>query len=255
MEELRYIPVIEADGPTQMATDEALLRSFDEGGSPPTLRFFRFKPSAITVGYAQDIPDVIDVDRCDEKGIPFVRRITGGGTVYHDYYGEITYSIVTDRPSGSIEDSFHHLLTPIIDTLIDYELDAVFKPYNDILVGGRKISGSAQRRGRKGMLQHGTLMYATDLKTLSEILILDEKKLRAKGAKNFLDLVTTMEDELGYRPEVDELIEDMKGEYQRYFDVKNIESGLTEKEEELVEFYKERYRSYSWNYNRDWDEL
>lgn len=255
MEELRYIPLIEADGATQMAIDEALLRSYDLGISPPTLRFFRFEPSAITVGYAQDIPDVIDVDRCDEKDIPFVRRITGGGTVYHDYHGEITYSIVTDRPTGSIEDSFHYLLKPIIKTLINYELDAVFKPYNDILVGGRKISGSAQRRGKNGMLQHGTLMYATDLKTLSDILILDEEKLKAKGAKNFLDLVTTMEDELGYRPDVDDLIHDMKDRYQGYFDVKLTQGGLTEREEELVDHYKDRYESYSWNYNRNWDEL
>ncbi len=252
MERLRYIPTIEADGPEQMAIDEAILRSYDEGDSPKTLRFFRFQPSTITMGYAQEVDDVIDTTKCEELEIPYIRRITGGGTVFHDYEGEVTYSIVTDKISGSIEDSFHHLLKPIIKTLQDYELDARFKPYNDILVDGRKISGSAQRRGKKGLLQHGTLMYATDLEKLESILILDEKKMKAKGVKSFFDLVTTMDDELGYRPDPEELIDDMKNKYKKYFGLEMYEDELNEREKELVEEFKPKYGSETWTYDRDW---
>ncbi len=252
MDTIRYIPPIETSGPRQMAIDEAILRCYDKGSTPPTLRFFRFLPSAITVGYAQDIDAVINTDKCREHCIPFVRRITGGGTVYHDHDGEVTYSIVTDRIPGAIEDSFNELLQPLIATLIDHGLDAVFKPYNDILVGGRKISGSAQRRARKGMLQHGTLMYGTDLETLSEILLLDMDKLKARGANSFMDLVTTMEDELGYDIEPEELIEELKGSYDDNFELTLEEGELTGEELEMADELEEKYSSESWTYNRKW---
>ncbi len=252
MDTLRYIPTIEASGPKQMAIDEAILRCYDKGSTPPTLRFFRFSPSAITVGYAQDIDTVINTDKCKELGIPYIRRITGGGTVYHDYDGEVTYSIVTDRMTGAIEDSFHHLLKPLISTLIDHGLDAVFKPYNDILVNSKKISGSAQRRARRGMLQHGTLMYGTDLETLSEILKLDMDKLKARGADSFMDLVTTMEDELGYDIEPEELIEELRSSYKERFGVRLETGELTDEEKELANELEEKYSSDPWTLNRKW---
>ncbi len=252
MKELRYIPVIEAQAHEQMAIDEALLRSYDGGDSPPILRFFRFQPSAITVGYSQEIDKVIDTEKCEGYDIPFVRRITGGGTVYHDYHGEITYSIITEQYDGSIQESFEYLLNPIIDTLKEYGLEAAFKPYNDILVSKRKISGSAQRRGKKGLLQHGTLMYATDLEILSDILLLDEEKLKAKGVNSFFELVTTMEKELGNKPEPDELITKMKNNYEEYFGVQVIEDRFSEKEEGYIEELKEKYKSSEWTYNKNW---
>ncbi len=252
MDEFRYIPPIESNVFEQMAIDEAILRSFDKGESPPTVRFYRFKPSAITVGYTQEIDDVIDTVACEEYDIPYVRRITGGGTVFHDYEGEITYSMITDKIQGEIEESFFTLLEPIIETLKDYDLDAQFKPYNDILVEKRKISGSAQRRGKKGMLQHGTLMYATDLEKLSEILKVDKDKLNARGAESFLDLVTTIEDEIGWKPKPEELIEDMRESYERVLDIETEEEELNEKELELVDEFKEKYESDDWNYNRKW---
>ncbi len=252
MKELRYIPTIEETGFRQMAIDEAILRCYDKDLVPPTLRFFKFSPSTITMGYAQEVDQVIDTGRCKELDIPYVRRISGGGTVYHDLHGEITYSIVTDKISGSIEDSFHFLLKPIIDTLRDHDLDANFKPYNDILVGRRKISGSAQRRGRKGMLQHGTLMYATDLSTLASILLLDEEKLNAKGAESFFDLVTTMEDELGWKPQPDELIDSMKAAYEDYFDADMVVGELTEEELEMADELEQKYSSDDWTYERKW---
>ncbi len=252
MKELRYIPVIEAPAHEQMAIDESLLRSYDDGDSLPTLRFFRFKPSAITVGYSQEIDKVIDTEKCEGYDIPFVRRITGGGTVYHDYHGEITYSIVTDQYDGSIQESFEYLLNPIIETLKEYGLNATFKPYNDILVSRRKVSGSAQRRGKKGLLQHGTLMYATDLEILSDILLLDEEKLKAKGVNSFFELVTTMEKELSTKPEPNELIGKMKNNYENYFGIQVEKSELSEKEEKYVEELKEKYKSSEWTYNKNW---
>ncbi|MFP4609002.1 MAG: biotin/lipoate A/B protein ligase family protein, partial [Candidatus Aenigmatarchaeota archaeon] len=163
-------------------------------------------------------------------------------------------SMVTEKEHGDIEKSFKENLQPIINTLQRLGLDAKFKPYNDILVGNKKISGSAQRRGKKGMLQHGTLMYATDLKELSKILKLDEKKLKEKGAKNFLDLVTTIQKEKGEKPDPDELIYMMKEEYEKHFGGEVEERGLSEEEKKLASTLEDKYASKSWTYEREWDQ-
>ncbi len=250
-EGFRYIPPIQAPAARQMAIDESILRCYDEGLSEPTVRFYTFQPSAITVGYSQDIDDVIHTERCDELGIPYVRRITGGGTVYHDMEGEITYSVTTDKMEGDIEESFYSLLEPIIDLLKDLGMETQFKPYNDILVSGKKVSGSAQRRGEKGMLQHGTLMYSTDLKTLADILKLDEEKMKKKDADSFLDLVTTMEYELDKSLDKDELIEMMKDSYDSHLGGIE-EKNLSQEEKDMAERLEEKYSAESWNMKRRW---
>ncbi len=250
--EARYIPLIEAGAERQMAIDEAILRRYDKGKSVPTFRFFRFKPSAITLGYSQELHETIKVEECEKNDIPYVRRITGGGTVFHDYLGEITYSVVTEKIEGDIEESFHKLLKPIIKTLEDYGLEARFKPYNDILVNGKKISGSAQRRGKKGLLQHGTLMFATDLELLSNILRLDEEKLKRKGADSFLDLVTTMEKESGEKPDPEDLIEAMKKNYEDFFEGKIKKGELRKDEIELADRLEDKYSSERWLHDRRW---
>ncbi|MFW6040840.1 MAG: lipoate--protein ligase family protein [Thermoplasmatota archaeon] len=249
-DKLRYIPPIEADASQQMAIDETLLKMYDEGNTLPTLRFYRFKPSAISIGYSQGVKEVIDIETCKKYDIPYIRRVTGGGTVFHDYEGEITYSIITNKMRGEIEDSFYTLLEPIIEVLKDYGLDAQFKPYNDILVDGRKISGSAQKRGKKGLLQHGTLMYGTDLDILADILILDEEKIKQKGADSFFDLVTTMENELGWKPKPEKLIVEMKNKYKEFFDAEIVESKISEEEKKNIKNLKDKYNSREWTFDR-----
>lgn len=253
MRQFRYISYMEAPPERQMAIDESILKSYDAGKVPPTLRFYRFQPSSITLGYTHDVDDVIDVEKCEELGIPFVRRITGGGTVYHHYEGEITYSIVTEKREGEIEETFYELLEPIIETLKDYGLKAEFKPYNDILVNKKKISGSAQKRGKRGLLQHGTIMFATDLETLSEILLIDEEKMKEKGADSFLDLVTTMERELGKKPRPGRLVEKLRDNYEEKFDIEPTESVLTDEEKSISEELEDKYSSDSWNYYREFE--
>ncbi len=248
----RYVPLIEAGPERQMAIDEAILRNFDRRNTIPTFRFFRFKPSSITLGYSQSVEETIDVQTCEKYNIPYVRRITGGGTVFHDYEGEITYSVVTEKIEGDIEESFRELLGPIMETLKEFGLEPEFKPYNDILVNKKKISGSAQRRGKKGLLQHGTLMFSTDLEKLAEILKIDEKKLQEKGADSFLDLVTTMEKETGIKPDPNELIDVMKEKYEDYFGEKIKKEKLKDEEIELAKEFEDKYGSKKWLKERKW---
>jgi lipoate-protein ligase A len=163
-----------------MAVDEALLRSFDPASSMPVLRLYGWEPATLSLGRFQKAADVLDLERCRIEGIPIVRRITGGGVIYHA--DELTYSIICSPaqlpPANSIKDSFRELTAFLlafyrrlglqaeyaVDTLADtarlgVKTDFCFagRETFDILVNGCKIGGNAQRRLKEVVFQHGSI--------------------------------------------------------------------------------------------------
>jgi len=169
-----------ADGPTNMAIDEALLLSFEPGVSSPILRLYGWDPPALSVGRFQDVTATVDVTACRCYNVPVVRRVTGGGAIYHA--DELTYSIVCTPeqipPSTSVKDSFRVLTGFLLHFYSDLGLEACYaadvcgsgEPLGvrtpfcfagresfDILIDGRKIGGNAQRRNRTVIFQHGSI--------------------------------------------------------------------------------------------------
>ena len=165
-------------GPMQMALDEIAARTAGDGG-PRTVRVYTWSPSTLSLGYRQD-PDTVDWDQCASDGISVTRRQTGGGGIYHDAYGDISYSIVAPAAElpGNLMDSYEILMEPVFDAFdrmdvpaayVDDERDAIYEPAcylralhpaHDVVVDGRKISGNAQYRQRDAVIQHGSLSYA-----------------------------------------------------------------------------------------------
>jgi len=90
----RLIDMRIEDAPTQMAIDEAIAMARLKENTPNTVRLYRWSPSAVSIGYFQSIEKEVNLPACEEHGVDVIRRITGGGAVYHDYNGEITYSLV-----------------------------------------------------------------------------------------------------------------------------------------------------------------
>src|SRR3989338_1614152 len=90
----RLIELEQHDAYTNRAIDEAVSEGVASGTSPPTIRFYTWKPSAVSIGYFQSLADEVDLKRCMDAGVNWVRRRTGGGAVYHDQLGEITYSVI-----------------------------------------------------------------------------------------------------------------------------------------------------------------
>jgi lipoate---protein ligase len=180
-----------------IAIDEAIAEmiSFNEAG--PTIRFYGWKPSAVSIGCFQDLEDEVDVKRCAELGIDIVRRRTGGGAVYHDQEGEITYSVICPEPmvDRDINAAYRQICGYVVKGLKMVGIEAEFRPINDITVNGRKISGSAQTR-RSGMFtQHGTVLYSVDPDIMFSVLKVDDEKAASKGASNPADLVTSVVNE------------------------------------------------------------
>ncbi len=162
-----------------MAVDEALLLSFDPAGSLPILRLYGWQPAALSLGRFQDAAGVLDLERCRAAGVPVVRRITGGGVIYHA--DELTYSIVCAPHhlpgASSIKESFRQLTAFLLLFYTKlgfhpcYAADAspgqrfgertpfcfAGKESYDILIQGKKIGGNAQRRLKEVIFQHGSI--------------------------------------------------------------------------------------------------
>ena len=165
-------------GPMQMALDEVAAETAAAGG-PRTVRVYRWRPSTLSLGYGQD-PDTVDWDACAERGVSVTRRQTGGGGIYHDVDGDISYSIVAPRSElpGDLLDAYHLLCEPVLDAFerlgvdADYATESVpalwspacylraLHPAHDIVAAGRKVSGNAQYRRRESVVQHGSLTYS-----------------------------------------------------------------------------------------------
>lgn len=169
-----------ADGPTQMGRDEALLTCVGRGESPPTLRFYRWSPPTISMGYFQEYREYEQLAPPAGE-LAVVRRQTGGGAILHDV--ELTYSLTLplDHPwlgsAGSVGlyDRVHAVFASILtDRGVPVERAGVDAPIGcshggpffcferhsrfDLLADGRKIMGSAQRRTAGAVLQHGSLI-------------------------------------------------------------------------------------------------
>lgn len=232
-----------------MAIDEALLDSIANSRAQPTIRFYRWKPSAVSIGTFQSMEKEVNVSRCRELGIDVIRRITGGGAVYHDFEGEITYSVLGPMsmfPKG-IRESYRQICDWVIRGLAQLSIDASFVPINDIVVDGRKISGNAQTRRQGVLLQHGTVLYSTDLNTMFSALNVSNEKISDKMIQSAEERVTSVSKysktsiEGLYEALLDSFTE---GKEFEFGDLNNDEKGAAKELEDSV------YKTDAWNFSR-----
>ncbi|MFP3089143.1 lipoate--protein ligase family protein [Treponema sp. TIM-1] len=182
-----------------MGLDEALLESVARGTSPPVLRLYGWNPPAVSVGYFQGLTEEIDLEACKRYGVDVVRRISGGGAVFHQ--AELTYSMVmplTHPLAGStIHESYELLCAGIIRGLDLLGVPSRFIPINDIISGERKISGNAQTRRMGCLLQHGTILLENHVDLMFELLRVPSEKLKGKLIQDVKDRITSLKTLLG----------------------------------------------------------
>jgi len=246
---MRFIPLIVARPEVQMAIDEAIMRARMEGKVPDTVRLYAFSPSSVTIGRFQSVVHDVNLEEARRLGIPVVRRITGGGSVFHDEFGEITYSVIIGEDYHpalrNIQESYRYLAGPLVDALGELGFDAGFSGLNDVVANGKKISGSAQTRRKGVILQHGTFMYATRVEILGKVLRVSKEKLRDKGVSSIWERVTTLERE-GIKLSRWEAYELLRNSFFNAFPLG--EGELTDYELELAErLIEERYGNPEWN--------
>ena len=161
-----------------IALEERIFEKFSGGDD-----FFMLwrNDKSVIVGCNQVIENEIDLEYAKSHDIAVIRRKTGGGTVYHDL-GNVNYTYISNR-AGEFG-NFHTLSEPVIAFLRSKGVDAQHIGKNDVGIGARKISGSAQRIAGGHILHHGTLMFDVDLATLERVLTPSPEKLSLKGVKS-----------------------------------------------------------------------
>ncbi len=244
----RILKIREDCAAMQMAIDEAIMMTRSMNKVVNTLRFYTWKPAAVSIGFFQSLEKEVDKQKLKEYGYDVVRRYTGGGAVLHDK--EITYSIIlsdSDVPSDIIK-SYEKICSGIIRGLGKLNLNGEFKPINDIIVNGKKISGNAQTRKNGIVLQHGTILIDVNIEKMFSVLKVPDEKLKDKIIKIAAERVTCINKESEKEVSIKELEDVLKQGLEEVFKVTFIYDNLTKEEEELAQkLYKEKYSTEEWS--------
>jgi len=200
----------------------------------------------IVVGKYQNTAEEINSDYVKEKGIHVVRRITGGGAVYHDL-GNLNYTFIS-KGLEKKEFDFTKFTMPIVKALEKLGIKAELSGRNDITIDQKKFSGNAQHVKKGKVLHHGTLLFNSKMEELTKALKVSEDKFRSKGIKSVRSRVTNIADYLSG----DITVSEFKELLLKYMFDEN--TGLTEGQlkdsdlNEIESLMKNKYMSWDWNY-------
>lgn len=240
-------------GALNMGIDEALLGSVSRGESPPALRLYRWSPPCVTVGYFQSLEAEIDLEACEAAGVDAVRRLTGGGAVFHDR--EITYSLVLplghELAPDDILESYRLICGGLVRGLALLGVESSFAPINDIVAGGKKISGNAQTRRRGCLLQHGTVLLGLDLERMFSLLRVPAEKMKGKLIEDVKARVTSLGTLLGrevpYEEAADALLRGFAQEWLADLEPRELEPAEVSEARRCA---AERFSNPEWNRRR-----
>lgn len=237
-----------------MAIDEAILQARVADKVPNTLRFYRWQPSAVSVGRNQNPENEIYLDTAKHFGVDVVRRISGGGTVYHDSEGEVTYSVIaktSDLGTADVTTVYTKIYGAIRDALRLLGTGADFsggdaKNCPNLTINGKKISGSSQTITRGVVLQHGTILCSVDLPKMFQLL-----QFKGVSCRQAVDIgkrkITSLQDELGHKISPDTVANALAQGFRAMLKIQLEPSELTAEEKELAnKLYKEKYCTKEW---------
>lgn len=244
------------DAFTNMAIDEAILTARTESLVPNTIRLYCWQPSAVSIGRFQTTANEVHLDNCRERGVAIVRRITGGGTVYHEEDNEVTYSIIAGKREFGTEDLaaiYAKIYGGLARAISLMGASADFNEGNaktcpNLTVEGRKISGSAQSHRKGVVLQHGTLLLDVDLDRMFAFIRVPWAQTRTQVVNIARRKITSLGELLGRRITVDEAGQALVQGFREVLDAELMQQELTEYERKLTgRLLKEKYITDDWN--------
>jgi lipoate---protein ligase len=228
-----------------LAIEEYALKNLD---IDETYLLFYINEPSIIIGKNQNTIEEINTEYVENNGIHVVRRLSGGGAVYHDL-GNLNFSFIT-KDDGESFHNFRKFTEPVVNALRKLGVDAELSGRNDLLAEGRKISGNAQFSTRGRMFSHGTLLFDSEIESVVSALNVKKDKIESKGIKSIRSRVANISEFLSEKVTIEQF---------RSLLLKNIFEGLddipeyvlTEQDwEKIHELSKERYQNWDWNYGK-----
>jgi lipoate-protein ligase A len=256
MNSWRFLNSGPADGATNMAVDEAVLDGVREGSSPPTLRVYAWDPPTVSIGHSQKASIELDLEACRRKGFGVVRRPTGGRAVLHA--GELTYSVI--GPSGvpplggSIAESYRAIAGGLLLGLKALGIRAELAPVStasrtrgevappcfvsagrfEVVVAGRKLIGSAQRRVGAAVLQHGSLLTDGTHVQIADVLRVRTESERASIRRTLALKATDLAELTSQQIEYEVLAGIIRTGFENAWGITLADGSLTERESAAV---------------------
>ncbi|MGV2940707.1 lipoate--protein ligase [Mesobacillus sp. LC4] len=228
-----------------LAIEEYALKNLDIN---ETYLLFYINEPSIIIGKNQNTIEEINTEYVDKNGIHVVRRLSGGGAVYHDL-GNLNFSFIT-KDDGESFHNFRKFTEPVVNALRKLGVNAELSGRNDLLAEGRKISGNAQFSTRGRMFSHGTLLFDSEIESVVSALNVKKDKIESKGIKSIRSRVANISEFLSEKVTIEEF---------RSLLLKNIFDGLDDIPEYVLteqdwknihELSKERYQNWDWNYGK-----
>jgi lipoate-protein ligase A len=254
------------DGFHNMAVDEAIMAGVRQGVAPATIRFYRWSPPAVTIGYFQHIQREIDLAKCTQMGVDVVRRLTGGRAVLH--HREVTYSIACPEADplagGTVIQSYLRISRGLLAGVRSLGAPAELVPYGakkdssqsaacfeapswyELLVGGKKLLGSAQTRKQGIMLQHGSLPLELDEELLATLFYFSSEGERDNFKRRFSGKATALNCWSALSPTYDQVTAALKQGLAEALGIELLAGELTACEQELALELTSKYKSIDW---------
>lgn len=237
-----------------IGSEEYFLSHFDDD-----IFYLYINSPSVIVGRHQNTYAEVNHDYVRNNGIAVVRRLSGGGAVYHDH-GNLNYGFITRDSGKDLNEVFRELTVPIINVLRKLGADACFSGRNDLVIEEKKISGVAQYHTGGKVLLHGTLLFSADLSKVSQSLNADPRKFQDKSVKSVKSRVTNISPFL-YRPmDIEEFAAILSREVVSQFP-ETEQYELTDRDKEQIRYLADyKYSTWEWVYGNSpsfsyWSEL
>lgn len=225
-----------------IAAEEYFLKNLDED-----IVMIWQSQQSVVVGKHQNTFNEINYPFILKNNIPVIRRISGGGTVYHDE-GNINYTVITSEERKERFIDFHKFTDPIIQFLSDFGIKVQFEGKNNLTIQGKKFSGNSAHVFKNRVMHHGTILFNSNLDILNDALHPGKLQIEDKAVQSIRASVGNISDFLGKQINQSLFKVELEKYLIKYHNVSNIYDLTNEDNSAILELVENKYKTWEWNY-------